>query len=278
MRGISKSKELFLLGVVVIMGLFFGVLLVHRGRQERTDYIQSGGPWKIYLDFDEFRKTNRVKTKEELKLIMLYLKLVQRWDENIFRNPQTHWLGVPSSQAPEHNWLMQEVITKIKPDFIIETGTLNGGTTLFYADVLEKVNKNGKVITVDIDPQIEEASKFKTFQERVEVIKGDSVSPQVIEKIAKRVKDKTVLVTLDSDHAKKHVLKELGLYSDFVSLNSYIVVQDTIIYQHSREPNDGPMGAIKEFLKTNKNFVVDRDIEKGYFFLGYLSGFLKRVK
>ena len=35
-----------------------------------------------------------------------------------------------------------------------------------------KVNKNGKVITVDIEPRIEKASKFDIFKERVEVIVG----------------------------------------------------------------------------------------------------------
>ena len=51
------------------------------------------------------------------------------------------WLGVPSMQNPCDNWIMQEIITEVKPDFIIETGTGWGGTTLFYATVLSQVNE-----------------------------------------------------------------------------------------------------------------------------------------
>ncbi|UCC94732.1 MAG: class I SAM-dependent methyltransferase, partial [Candidatus Omnitrophota bacterium] len=139
----------------------------------------------------------------------------------------TYYLGIPSMQYPNDNWVMQEIISEIKPDLIIETGTSNGGTSLFYATILEKVNEKGKVITVDIENHNPKVFKFKTWRERVEFIKGNSVSPEVTNAIAKQVKNRKVLVTLDSCHSKDHVLKELKLYSPFVSLNSYIVVQDT---------------------------------------------------
>lgn len=149
-----------------------------------------------------------------------------------------------------------------------------GGTALFYATILEQINKEGKVITVDINPQVEEASKFAMFKEMVIVIKGSSVFPDVISEISKYVKkNHKVLVTLDSDHRKEHVLKELKLYSEFVSLNSYIVVQDTLHYLY--DPDNGPMGAVKEFLKSNKNFEIDYSI-KGPPLATYC--FLKRVQ
>jgi len=209
------------------------------------------------------------------------IKIVTRiyWREKVVL--KTKWLGVTSIQYPNDNWVMQEIISEIKPDFIVETGTANGGTTLFYATVLEKVNPKGKVITVDIDPRIEEAGKFQVFRDKVEVIKGDSVSAEVIDAISKRVKNCKVLVTLDSLHTKKHVLKELNLYSNFVSLNSYIVVQDT----HLGEQKDslrhvkggGPWEAMEEFLKNNKNFEIDHSKEK-YFITQHPSGFLKRIR
>jgi cephalosporin hydroxylase len=154
-----------------------------------------------------------------------------------------------------------------------------GGTTLFYATVLEKVNQNGKVITIDVDPRVEEASKLKIFKERVEVIKGSSVSPEVIDKIDKRVKNKKIIVMLDSLHTKEHVLKELNLYSNFVSLNSYIIVQDTNLNGHpvASDFGPGPMEAVEEFLKTNKHFKIDHSREK-FLLTFYPSGYLKRMK
>lgn len=192
---------------------------------------------------------------------------------------QSKWLNMESSQIPCDNWVMQEIISEVKPDFIIETGTGYGGTALFYATVLEKVNENGKVITVDIQPHSPKVAAFKTWREKVRFIQGSSTSPDVIDAIAKQVKGHKVLVTLDSDHSKAHVLKELNLYSDFVSVNSYLVAQDTNIDKLKAMPGfgPGPMAAVKEFLKSNKNFIVDRNRER-YILTNHPSGFLKRVK
>lgn len=179
------------------------------------------------------------------------------------------WLGVRALQNPCDNWIMQEIITEVKPDFVVESGTFHGGTTLYYAMVLEQVNPNGKVLTIDINPAVKKASQFKTFRERVEVIKGNSVSPEVIEKIRQRVNGKRVLVTLDSDHSKPHVLREMQFYGPLVSLGSYLVVQDT--------NGEGPYEAVQEFLKGNKDFVIDKSREK-FLLTFYPSGYLKRIR
>ena len=191
---------------------------------------------------------------------------------------RTWWLGIHSQQNPCDNWVMQEIITEVKPDFIIEAGTAQGGTTLFYAMVLEQVNPNGKVLTLDIAPEVEEASKFKIFQERVEVITGDDTSPEVVKRVSERVRGGKVLITLDSDHHKKHVLKELKAYAPLVSVGSYVVVQDTNVNGHPVLPEygEGPYEAVQEFLKTNKNFRIDHSKEK-FLLTFYPSGYLKRL-
>ncbi len=198
------------------------------------------------------------------------------------KSHHTHYLGVRSMQYPNDNWVMQEIIFDVKPDFIIETGTADGGTALFYATILEKINENGKVITVDLHSFNHKISEFKTWKERVEFIMGSSVSPIVVDAIVERVKGHRVLVTLDSDHSKEHVLKELKLYSPLVSLNSYIVVQDTHLGGHPNhhprvKEGEGPWEAVKEFLRTNKDFEIDHSREK-HLITQNPSGFLRRVK
>jgi cephalosporin hydroxylase len=192
---------------------------------------------------------------------------------------RTTWLGVSALQNPCDMWSMQEIISEIKPDFIIETGTYKGGGALYFATILQNVNGAGKVITVDINPQVEAASKFKVFQERVEVIQGSSVSTQVTDQIARRVADSKVIVTLDSNHHKDHVLKELEIYSKFVSLGSYLIVQDTAHHGHPLQTDygEGPMEALSSFLKTNQNFVVDSSREK-FLLTFFPQGYLKRIK
>jgi cephalosporin hydroxylase len=215
------------------------------------------------------------------------LKTIERFHRIYYATQpyaHTYFLGLTSGQYPTDNWEMQEIITEVKPDFIIETGTGSGGTSLFYATILEKVNENGKVLTVNIapgqpDPKVR---KFRTWQERVEFFQDDSVSPKLIRILSHRVKGFKVLVTLDSDHTWEHVLKELIMYSPLISVGSYIVVQDTHLgghpnHQRSEGPGGGPWVAVQAFLKRNKNFEVDHSREK-YLVTQYPSGFLKRIQ
>lgn len=191
----------------------------------------------------------------------------------------TRWLGIRSEQAPTDNWSMQEIISELRPDYIIETGTMNGGTTLFYASVLSNVNPNGKVITIDVAPKLEDASKLPLWKERVEMIIGSSVDPKVTDHVAEEVANKKVLVTLDSLHTQDHVLKEMQIYSKLVTPGSYLVVQDTNLNGHPVAPRwgPGPWEAVQEFLKTNDNFVADHEREK-FLLTFYPGGWLKRVK
>lgn len=252
-RTVSKRRILFWLSAVVITGLFFGLL-------------------SFFLITSVRRLSDQEVIEKFHKIYYTNILKVKGWP---------HYLGITSMQYPTDNWVMQEILSEIKPDFIIETGTGKGATALFYATILEKINENGKVITVDINPHSPKVSEFKTWRERVEFIKGSSVSPEVITAIAERVKGHKVLVTLDSLHSKEHVLKELKLYTPFVSLDSYIVVQDTQLGGHPNHhlcvPDEGPWEAVEEFLKTNKDFEIDHNREK-HLITQNPSGFLKRVK
>jgi cephalosporin hydroxylase len=171
------------------------------------------------------------------------------------REVRSHFLGVELVQIPTDNWTMQEIISEIDPDFIIETGTYKGGSALYYASVLDALTKDGKVITVDVVMQHEKAASFDLFRRRVQFIDGDSVAAETIEKISTSVKpEHTVIVTLDSLHNPVHVGKELELYSKFVSVGSYIIVQDMFY--------GGMPQAVGEVLKKHPNFERDSARER----------------
>jgi cephalosporin hydroxylase len=193
----------------------------------------------------------------------------------------TRYLGMLSLQYPTDNWVMQEIISDIKPDFIIETGTFTGATTLFYADVLEKVHPVGRVISIDHQNLVKKASLQRNWKERVEFYQADSTARGLVEMIAEKVKGKKVLVTLDSNHSKKHVLRELELYAPLVSPGSYIIVQDTHLGGHPNHhlsvPGEGPWEAVEEFMKKNDNYIIDRSREK-HLITQNPSGYLKRVR
>ena len=87
------------------------------------------------------------------------------------------------------------------------------------------------------------------------------------------------MVILDSDHKMEHVLRELDLYNQFVTKDSYLIVEDTNINGHpvKKEFGKGPMEAVDIFMKNNQEFYIDKSKEK-YFLTFNPNGFLKKVK
>jgi len=188
------------------------------------------------------------------------------------------WLGVNCWQNSFDMWIKQEIIYEVSPNYIIETGTSYGGTALFYTMLLEQIGK-GHIISIDIDPKLEEAKRYQIFNNRCTVLKGDSTSKEIFHEVSRKVKGSKVVVILDSDHSKNHVLKELELYAPLVNINSYIIAEDTNLNGHPIEPNfgPGPYEAVQEFLKHNDNFIADRDREKLPITF-FPSGYLKRIR
>ncbi len=191
------------------------------------------------------------------------------WHGNKRRVFQNKFLGVPTLQNPLDVWVTQEIIVEVAPDFIVETGTFRGGSALLWAMILEHVNPEGQIITVDIeDGRTEIAKEHSLAQNRVEFVLGSSVGPRVVARIAERVKGKKVLVILDSNHSREHILKELNAYGPMVSPGSYLIVQDTMF---------GGTGAIKEYIARHGEFTVDASRER-YILTNNRRGFLKRAK
>lgn len=193
-----------------------------------------------------------------------------------------YWLGVRTQKNPMDMWVFQQIITEVRPDYVIETGTLFGGSALYFAHVLEGLRlPDAEVITIDIEPRIDEVSTLELWQQRVQFIHGSSTDPEVVSRIAEQVRGKKVMVTLDSDHRKEHVLQELQSYGPLVSPGSYIVVEDTNMDGIPLYPDfgPGPMAAVEEFLKTDvgSSFEVDRSRE-AFVMTFNPGGWLKRAR
>lgn len=196
------------------------------------------------------------------------------------------WLGVPVIQTPEDLVLLQELIFKIKPDFILEVGIAHGGGMIFEASLLELLGK-GKVIGVDIEIREHNRKVLENHPliKRIEMVEGSSVAPEVLAELRKKVpKDAKVIVCLDSDHTKPHVLRELELYQEFVVPGSYMVVFDAIASALAKRGaakeiyiDNGPGEAVTEFLKTNHNFEIDKKFNKLYSSHNQ-NGYLRRTR
>lgn len=188
---------------------------------------------------------------------------------------QQRWLGQDIIKSPMDCWVYQEIIHDTRPDIILELGVMFGGATRFFASICDLVG-HGRVIGVDIS-----LSKVGTIDHpRVELIEGSSVGDEVFRKIEAAAAGKKVLVVADSDHEKSHVLQEIRLYSRFVPVGGYFIVEDSAndpMHFHP-VPNEGPQAAALEFLRENDDFVADRRYAEKYILSINPYGYLLRVK
>jgi len=197
------------------------------------------------------------------------------------------WLGRPIIQIPQDIVALQEIIWKTKPDLIIETGIVHGGGLIFYASMLELIGR-GEVLGIDIEIRKHNRKEIEKHKmaKRIKMIEGSSIDEKVIKEVEKIVKrHKKVMVCLDSLHTHKHVLKELELYSPFVSKGSYLVVFDTIIEYFPKgffkdrpwDKGNNSFTAVKEFLKHHKDFIIDKKIENKLLITCLPNGILKKL-
>jgi cephalosporin hydroxylase len=188
------------------------------------------------------------------------------------------WLGISTLQNPNDVWVTQEIISEVRPDFVVEAGTAYGGSAVAWAMILDQVNPGGRVITIDIRDMVDKGTLPETARRKVDFLIGSSTAPEIVAEVTRRVKGKRTIVILDSDHGRDHVLAELKAYSPLVDVGSYLIVQDTNVNGHPvlESFGPGPMEAIDEFLRGNAAFRSDRSRERLLFTLAP-KGYLKRV-
>ena len=200
----------------------------------------------------------RISPEHHKELLRLFHDLPV-WDA-------TWFLGHKIIKNPLDLWMMQQLMYELKPDFVVETGTFQGGSALYWAHILDALGLDeAKVLTVDIQDVNEEAAKEPLWKKHVEFFLGSSTDSVIVNRIRERVRGKKVLVTLDSAHTRKHVLDELRLYGPMVSPGSYLVVEDThydAVPTHP-ERGPGPTSAIRAFLRepAGRSFEIDSSRE-----------------
>jgi cephalosporin hydroxylase len=183
----------------------------------------------------------------------------------------TKFLGVTTVKCPLDLWVYQEIIWRLRPGLVVETGTAFGGSALYLASMCDLVG-SGEVVTIDIQLPAEPPA-----HPRLTYLTGSSTDPEIVEKVRSRaVGAQPVLVILDSDHSREHVRQEIRSYAPLVTPGSYLVVEDTCI-RHPVLPDwgEGPWEAVQDFLAEDDRFVVDRGCEK--FWLTFNpGGYLRR--
>lgn len=185
----------------------------------------------------------------------------------------TFFLGVPVMKCPLDLWVYQELLHRLRPDLVIETGTAEGGSALFLASIMDLLGV-GRIVTIDV-----EHKPGRPEHPRIEYLQGSSTAPESVAAAGAAARGaKTVMLILDSDHSRDHVLAEMRLLGPLVTKGSYMIVEDSNVNGHPvrKDHGPGPMEAIKAFLDEERRFEIDSECEK--FFLTFNpSGYLKRM-
>jgi cephalosporin hydroxylase len=217
--------------------------------------------------------------------------LSREWAEKVGRHKYTYnftWMGRPIIQLPQDIVAMQELIFRIKPAVIVETGVAHGGSLVLYASMLELLGGDREVIGVDIDIRAHNRAELDAhpMRKRIRLIQGSSVSPETVAQVKRHVGARgPVLVTLDSNHTHEHVLHELHAYSPLVTQGSYLVVFDTLIEEmpdhcfpdRPWKKGNSPRSAVREFLGESRRFEVDEQLEAKLLITACPGGWLKCV-
>lgn len=210
----------------------------------------------------------------------------------------------PIIQYPQDMVAVQELIWRVKPDLIIETGIAHGGSLILSAsmlalldycdaiennEVLNPKNPKRRVLGVDIDIRAHNrrAIEQHPMSGRIEMLQGSSVAADIIDKVATRAaRAERVMVFLDSNHTHDHVLQELRAYGPMTSAQSYCVVFDTVVEKLPSEPfkdrpwevGDNPMTAVDSYLDETSLFEIDHDIDAKLQISVAPRGYLRRVE
>ena len=173
------------------------------------------------------------------------------------------WMGLPVLQLPDDLVRFQEVFWEVRPTLVIETGVYQGGSLLFHASLCKALGV-GRVVGIDINmrPGVRDAISDHMLGSYINLIEGDSASPEVLKRIEElREPDETTLVLLDSDHGRDHVRKELEAYASLVTPGSYLIAADTIVRDLADVPGgeaswteDNPATAVDDFLTAHPEF------------------------
>jgi len=205
------------------------------------------------------------------------------------------WLGRPIIQYPQDIVQFQEIVWRTRPDLIIETGIAHGGSLILSASMLTLLDillpplKNRMVLGIDIDIRMHnrEAIEAHPLSNKIKMLEGSSIDENIASNVREYAKGyKSIMVCLDSNHTHDHVLKELELYANLVSIGNYCIVSDTVVEDMPEGScNDRPWGkgnnpktAVWEFLNAHNEFRIDRDIQNKLLITVAPDGYLKKIK
>jgi cephalosporin hydroxylase len=193
---------------------------------------------------------------------------------------QTTWMGVQTYKSPMDMWNYQEILFSLQPSVVIEFGTWQGGSALFFSSVMQQIGRPYIVVSVDITAsRISEKAKSDP---NICLLTATSASPELRQTLQTLRNDYPgpAFAILDSDHSKQHVLAEMMNLRDVLIAGDYLVVEDSNVNGHpvKRSFGPGPYEAIQEYFRMfPREYEHDFEREQKFGFSFAPNGFLRRL-
>ena len=164
---------------------------------------------------------------------------------------------------------------KLKPDYIMEIGTANGGTLFAHCKL---ASKNATIISVDLpggdfgggypDWKLPIYKEFSDIGQSLHLIRANSHEIQTLQNVKNVLKNNLLdYLFIDGDHSYKGVKKDFDVYSPLVKKGGHIVFHDIAYHKNSPCEVDKFWRDIKSSYNTIE-FVKDK--ESGQFGIGII--------
>ena len=185
---------------------------------------------------------------------------------------RTTWLGRGTHKAPTDLLAYQDLVFKVRPEWIIETRTGTGGRALFLASICDLLG-GGRVLSVDDHP-VEDLPEHP----RITYLSGDPTTGATAADVRDTVGDQPRALVIFGATARAKVLAAFENFAPLVPVGSYLVVEDTILNGHPVWPGfgRGPAEAVQTIVESGE-FVPDPALER-YALTFNPGGFLKRIR
>ena len=101
------------------------------------------------------------------------------WVREITRHKYAYnftWMGRPLIQFPQDMVALQEIVWRVKPDVIVETGIAHGGSLVYSASLLALLGGDRFVVGVDVDIRAHNRREIEAhpMAARIRMIEGSS--------------------------------------------------------------------------------------------------------
>jgi cephalosporin hydroxylase len=163
------------------------------------------------------------------------------------------WRGHRVIKFADDLMAMHGLLARCKPEVVVEIGTQNGGSALWFAEVAPQV------ITLDIAEL-----PGRPVDPRITYLTGDSAAPEVFARVKALVGARRCSVVIDGNHHAEQVDKELALYAPLVGPGQALILEDTLVdvldFRKFRA-GGGPLRSIAKYMPAHPEFRVAEGVE-----------------